>query len=817
VQAERPSRPGGLTGQSSSMYTFLTFSTIATPLALTFIYATEIINRGPLGVIGAMTTHLFSYFGPGGFLLHFAWDFIHACLNFRGLTLPEIPQDNRKISGALGLAALFGILLAVYTNYRSGPDRADDAQMIIDTVDERRKKLYAKIDKLINGELNLEEPTKAVDAKVESGYGDPVPEEIVKRAVDLDKRMSSQAYTNIDGAPTNGYIKHTHNFMPNVGTSKARLAKIQKNIKKMTWCDNSFSMGTLIGNLILTSTHSVRTNDEDNVEFVIHHEDEQTKMTLKKECVRTFGEIAFIVTTKVFPQSLNMSYLWELDSSRPVGRVQVFGIDSQYELDNYSFTANNQPVYINIKYDSKRGPGSSGSPIILLDEKSMHIIGVHVGSTNTDGFGLRLKMTHLLEIKQPRPLKYGGFGYAYDDKLSLDYNTTLQLHDVNERSIVKYIENAQLQTLFPTMVVAGQLTHSFGVEKSRFVETPLKQHLDSSQYSTEKYTIPEFKHRVVSKDGIDTWIHPHLKNLSYINTSVNFIRQDWLCDAIPQLAVLLKRAAKFSLKPPLTLQQSMNGIPGILNSIDLSTSGGPGYPGTKADWVKGVHPNLYPNEKIMTDVENLLDIIDTGHFIRPVYRASLKDEILSKEKNEEGRVRQFYGCNIPIQILTRMLFAPMFIWMAQNRHQLPFKIGVNATSAEWEQIYREFVKRGNYYESDIKAFDKKNTFQHLGIMIMIELMFLYGYTPDQIARALLLGWSNVYYFLDVMGVILEMFACAPSGAPGTTYNNSFTVLFVLFMAYVISLGLYKKVDFVTALFMQETFDFFQICLHMHLW
>lgn len=779
------------------------------PVTLALLSISEVANRGWRGLKGAIGMAVCSQFGLAGVLVQLFVDVSHACINFHQLTLPQIPQDNKKMSGLFGLVALFFMVSTVFTATQPLWKRVDAVDGVVDDVEEMVKK---QVRRLLRKEEEVK-PSEDDSAKTESSkYGDLPSDFVKKTALAIDDRISSKHFTNVEGAPTNAYQRQMISYMPNVGYSEDRFAKIRANIKYITWVDGSFSHGTLIGSMILTATHCIRENEEGLVQFKIMHAEESTEYILPKNMVKTFGEIAMINTTKVFPKSLNINYLAMLDGRQ--GHVEVAGKKTVFSKNHYIIESGS--IYCDISYPDRKGPGSSGHPIIFYCASAIFIVGVHVGSGVDTGYGLLIKDTFLQHLRVARPLLDGGTVVSYDAKLSLDYNTQLAVNAVPEKSVVNYISDAQKQTLFPTMIPEGKISNSFGIEETRFIPTPLKEHLDNSQFSTLKYTPPTFKARVIERNGEPTWISPHLVNLAQIDQNVHFIRQDWIVHAVPTLAALLVKAAKFPLKPPITMKQCMNGIPGILNSVDLKTSAGSGYPGVKGEWVVGIHPNVLPNDKIMADLVSLLDVIDTGVFIRPVYRASLKDEVIKVEKNDQGKVRQFYGCNMPIQLLTRMLFAPMFIWMAQNRHQLPFKIGINATSPEWEQLYREFVFRGHYYESDIGSFDKKNSFQHIGIMLMIEIMFLYGYTAKQIARALLLGWSNVYFFLDVMGVILQMYACAPSGAPGTTYNNSCTVLFVLFMAYVMCVGLYKNIDFISALFTDEVRDFFvhvYICIY----
>jgi len=116
-----------------------------------------------------------------------------------------------------------------------------------------------------------------------------------------------------------------------------------------------------------------------------------------------------------------------------------------------------------------------------------------------------------------------------------------------------------------------------------------------------------------------------------------------------------------------------------------------GFPhkGVKDDWVWGTHEEPILSKEICDEVSEAIRLMDECN-LPPlnISQAALKDEIISKEKNDKGQARVFFAGNTSFLILCRAYLGRLMNLFVEFRQTLFAKIGMNAIGAELDSMIK---------------------------------------------------------------------------------------------------------------------------------
>lgn len=170
-------------------------------------------------------------------------------------------------------------------------------------------------------------------------------------------------------------------------------------------------------------------------------------------------------------------------------------------------------------------------------------------------------------------------------------------------------------------------------------------------------------------------------------------------------------------KRQLTFTEACAGVPGKLSSIKVSSS--VGYPliyertkPGKTDYVwfdeKGkLQYTSYFLELVLKKTEEM-ETYDKGKPIDHVFIGYLKDEMISKAKLEEMRVRIIYANDLVALVAFRIYYGAVLAAFAQSYVHTPCAIGMNPMSYDMDKVHDYLSKVGkNFIDGDYKSFDKR--------------------------------------------------------------------------------------------------------------
>lgn len=172
----------------------------------------------------------------------------------------------------------------------------------------------------------------------------------------------------------------------------------------------------------------------------------------------------------------------------------------------------------------------------------------------------------------------------------------------------------------------------------------------------------------------------------------------------------------------LTDFETVNGIEGLMLSLDLSTS--PGYPfvlervntciGGKREWFEEISDSA-GNAKAFKMKSNLKDCVEQAerqmlNGENPLYIAyvCLKDETRSLEKIANGKTRAFICLPLHFNLAVRKYFGAFTTAQKRQAIKVSSCVGVNA-AADWDLIYNKLRSKDSVWED----FDYSNWDQYL--------------------------------------------------------------------------------------------------------
>ncbi len=287
------------------------------------------------------------------------------------------------------------------------------------------------------------------------------------------------------------------------------------------------------------------------------------------------------------------------------------------------------------------------------------------------------------------------------------------------------------------------------------------------------WSAPSFKTPVCEVKGQKVYVKersPLHNNLVHIKGPKTDYDQSIMTLAFDDLFRTLR--PMFHSTNKLSLHESINGND-VLEGIDMTTSAGFPYTGPKSDRMIQIDDGTWDltaeDKKLFFEAELL---IDSGHLVRPVFTGTFKDEVVTEQKQYEGKIRLFAACPYLYTILVRRYygdFIAQFKKCAFPMRKGEHVYGINHNSLDWDLIGKEFAKRpNNIVCGDFSKFDKVLSAE------MIQLVFdmihkLTGHDNE-------VGYDVMSYDMShirmlIKGDVVDLPGTNPSGGPLTTIIN----------------------------------------------
>jgi hypothetical protein len=172
----------------------------------------------------------------------------------------------------------------------------------------------------------------------------------------------------------------------------------------------------------------------------------------------------------------------------------------------------------------------------------------------------------------------------------------------------------------------------------------------------------------------------------------------------------------------------------------------------------------------------------------PVFKTSIKDEAITFEKAEIGKLRLFMGAPFEWSLVVRKYLLTFIKLVQDNKYLFEAAPGTNAHSLEWQQMRQYLVNFGDdrMVAGDFKCFDKKMGIEFImaAFDIIISVCEFAHYSKNDIMVIRGIAIDICFAFCDFHGDLMQFLGSNPSGHPLTVIINSLVNSLYMRYAYV---------------------------------
>lgn len=223
---------------------------------------------------------------------------------------------------------------------------------------------------------------------------------------------------------------------------------------------------------------------------------------------------------------------------------------------------------------------------------------------------------------------------------------------------------------------------------------------------------------------------------------------------------------------PLSLHQTLNGVPGAIKAIDMNTSAGPGLTGLKKDHVTGEAGSWQLKPHVTEQCDRIMNLKDPHVTARGVP----KDEVRPLAKVDLPRI--IFVMAFAFLVCMKAFLAPLLLVLRASPYVSECAVGINAASRAWSTVGAALDASGDYgiINTDFKWFDKSQaSFIREAVYAYFVLLARRGkYTSAQFGALCHLFRCSLTVFVQLLGEWFYIADMQPSGDAMTVEVNSVT-------------------------------------------
>lgn len=481
-------------------------------------------------------------------------------------------------------------------------------------------------------------------------------------------------------------------------------------------------------------------------------------------------------------------YLLETPGSHtPLSSFLLGFDDNDIEISSTRYEHSHQyPWHYNFVSGHATREGDCGRPLFARYPSGCAVLGIHTAGNESHGES-SLVTKASLERYLSEFQKYDSI-----NRLELYGPAVLQCYDIPDIELEDGNRHTGIHRdygYFPTvdfLGCTGQLS-SYSSSLCEPIFRPFFQrHVDGQKLKIPPNLNPRDKevgwkpkHRFLT--NVNTC---HSMDQRLIDRAVSSL-SNWLGDAIEQNE---QNMPNNDLNiGVLSVHQAINGIPSVeaIEGLDMRT--GYGFPENTpkvSQFISSIDEegrtlySLKPQNQ--TQLDNTIMDMSKGIPYCPIFRASRKDEPISKEKLFDRGPRLIFAAHTIFTILIKRYFGALVRLLFRARHRIGIAVGMNATSVEWHHLYCNLSEFGdNCIAGDFSNFDQKLphqiTLASVSVIGRLNARLVRMSSFDRfISRMVLHPLTNFLLLLD--RDIFDIQGPNPSGQGLTTQTNCISVL-----------------------------------------
>lgn len=407
---------------------------------------------------------------------------------------------------------------------------------------------------------------------------------------------------------------------------------------------------------------------------------------------------------------------------------------------------------------------------------------------------------NVLFAMQDGNLKIVGLHEAGDDNdAERSYATVVNRKEVLDYlSVFDSIEQIPRQLEFPHEKATKQ--NGIGVNKTQYlfhsdnhIVSPGKTSLRPSEIFDQVHQhthIPAILTQTEEFDPMDKAIHKYGLSTEQFPEYATRIAVASLTEE------LMGHVSSEDIRRPLTMDECLNGIPGVVESVDTSTSSG--YPfsldvktrGPKIQLLEGEPGNWSLGSAAQKHYDEWQHLLDSGIVPSDPFIATLKDEKRPIAKVLAGKTRVFMAGSITSFLHNKKHFGGFCAFLKRTRSKTFSTLGLDRSSLEWHRLILSFKEVSDCgLDGDQEEWDGR--FKAAIALQLLDLFDAY-YGIEQTIERRILFLQAIFCILRItwydLGrmttVLLEIPGCMPSGWFLTFVLNSLVNAVLMRIAWI---------------------------------
>lgn len=413
-------------------------------------------------------------------------------------------------------------------------------------------------------------------------------------------------------------------------------------------------------------------------------------------------------------------------------------------------------IVCDITYEHKGVAGDCGNLVFARQGGSLKIVGIHESAARhrpTMSFGNTVNCMELSKMLEQ-------FQHVYS---------------VQEEFVYEQVTDKQDGISFnKTMYVGESDLHLTGSQKTDIRPSMLFDKVRA--HTTEPSLLKK-------KNGLDPMTLALTKyGMSTKQFPLDLARQ--AAESMTEELLALKLPGEDFSK--LTVDEALNGIPGEIDSVDLTTSSGypfsldPKLRGAKRLVLDGEPGQLKLGKAAQEHYDSWTKLIEQGVVPNDPFLATLKVETRPAEKVAAGKTRVFCAGSLTSFVMNKQYFARFGNFLRRVRGQTFSTVGLNRASREWHEMIMRLKEVGPYgIDGDQSNWD--GLFKSYLAMLSHEIIAkVAGFDEETYRITMILFLHAVFAHLriswrwldEMVTVIIRILGCMPSGWFLTFYVNS---------------------------------------------
>jgi len=457
--------------------------------------------------------------------------------------------------------------------------------------------------------------------------------------------------------------------------------------------------------------------------------------------------------------------------------------DSLHEAGVAGFS-DNGPFWISRLSSTRGQPGMCGSPYVSVSARGTVILGLHVAGSSSTAIAdvcapvFRSELLDGIAALNDRTISVFSQGFSYDD-VSIVTDAPRAVKDIK----IKRLHTHSILRSCTTGLVRplGSSSYRGTPRQSKVVKHPSYCFWHAHGVVSEKVA-PVFDRRPW-KVALEEF---EKSQCLFSQSTMSRCANHFLSGILTRLDASCKDWKR--QLGSLSIHEVSNGIDDMqyVDHINYHTSMGFPWYRPKSDFFsKGVVPDF-----MLDCVQRIFDCYAQKTRAFPVFCGHLKDEPLSLEKAEKGKVRVFVGSPVDFTLAVRMRFASFCGLYQHNRFIFESALSIAAQGQHWLQLYKYLTRDGaRVFGGDYKFYDKgmHEYITRLAFHIVITICEHSGrYSADELNDMRGMCEDTCNPVVEFNGDFGMFFVGNPSGHPLTTIINCIANCLYIRYVYVTS-------------------------------